>query len=109
MRYVIPTIVETSSCFNAMYFILQLECEPLETVTIKNPVSVKVWSVSVKVWLISWKPLTWGVIFRVRDYVCLIRNIYIYIYKMVIFFVFLSCTAMCTGNLSLMKLQVGWF
>ena len=56
---------------------------------------------------ISWKPLTWGVIFRVRDYLCLIRNIYIY--KMVIFFVFLSCTAMCSGNLSLMKLQVGWF
>ena len=34
-------------------FILQLVCEPLETVAIKNPVSVKVWLVSVKVWLIA--------------------------------------------------------
>ena len=71
---------------------------------LKNPVSVKVWlvatgkeKIALKKFLHFMEATNKGVIFRV-----------IYV-KDGHFLVLLSCTAMCSGNLSLMKLQVRWF
>ena len=78
-----------------------MECEPLETVAIKNPVSVKVWlvatgkeNIALNKFLNFMEASNMGVIFRVRDYLGLIKKIYIYIYiNGHFFFVLLSCTA----------------
>ena len=82
---------------------------------IKNLVSVKVWlvatekeKIALNKFLNFMEASNMGVIFRVRDYLCLIKkNIYIYIYINGHFFCIIELH--CSLFFFLMKLQVRWF